>query len=562
MSRPTKAPTPAIAPTLRCALYARVSTDKQVEKYGLDAQLYAVRRLATERGYTIVGEFVDDGVSGATLDRPKLNALRDLVRARAIDIVLAHATDRISRETVDYLLVLDEVQRYDARLEFSSHTPEDTAEGRLREEMLASFGRFERAKIRQRTKDGACQKARKGCSPNGRVPYGYRRDPSALAELAVEPVEAAIVQQIVAWAAEGVPVRTIGLRLDAQGVKTPGGARWARMTIRNMIWSDVYLGTGTYNRRDESKGSRKPHRTRDKSEWLQYPVTPIVDATLAQRARERLQRNKALKAARQGARVYLLGGVVVCGVCNKNRPMYGDSANRRSVYRCSGRHLDAASRCRFTMLASALEDAVWTSVVEKIRDPARLWRDAQDVGATRNDTETRLKELIVAIAKNSRKLESYQELYSDGEMSRVVYDRKKIPVIAEGKRLEHERRALEARLVAEQVNASEYAALVAYCQSVEDGLDRLDATQRRDFVRRLLGTDGRVIVDSDKVNFSGALDVDASPPPAPEPQPRGQVLKFARRSVSSFAREAGHCARQDSVPLAWSIPLAPRETDG
>src|SRR5262245_51416449 len=78
---------------LRCGLYARVSTDGQVEKYGLGSQLTELRALAKERGYTVVEEFVDDGVSAATLERPRLNALRALVRQRGLDVVMAHTSD-------------------------------------------------------------------------------------------------------------------------------------------------------------------------------------------------------------------------------------------------------------------------------------------------------------------------------------------------------------------------------------------------------------------------------------------------------------------------------------
>src|SRR5262245_875487 len=110
----------------RCALYGRVSLEEG-EKYGLSSQMSELRALAARRGYTIIGEFCDDGWSGAILERPQLTALRALVRGHEVDVVLAHTTDRISRELVHLLLVTDEVRRLGARLEYVTHTPDDTA---------------------------------------------------------------------------------------------------------------------------------------------------------------------------------------------------------------------------------------------------------------------------------------------------------------------------------------------------------------------------------------------------------------------------------------------------
>ena len=85
---------------MRAALYARVSTEDQAEKYGLSSQLTELRELAAKKSFTVPegAEFVDDGYSGATLHRPALDRLREAVRARAFDVVLVHDPDRLSRK--------------------------------------------------------------------------------------------------------------------------------------------------------------------------------------------------------------------------------------------------------------------------------------------------------------------------------------------------------------------------------------------------------------------------------------------------------------------------------
>ncbi len=85
---------------MRAALYARVSTDKQAEKYGIPSQIEALRRRCLERGRNIVSDmdreaFVDDGFSGSELNRPALNRLRELVQQGQVDVVMAYDPDRL-----------------------------------------------------------------------------------------------------------------------------------------------------------------------------------------------------------------------------------------------------------------------------------------------------------------------------------------------------------------------------------------------------------------------------------------------------------------------------------
>jgi len=88
---------------MRAALYARVSTDKQAEKYGIPSQIEALRKRCLESGWTPVLDrdkdaFVDDGYSGTELDRPALDRLRQAAGEGRVDVVLAYDPDRLSRK--------------------------------------------------------------------------------------------------------------------------------------------------------------------------------------------------------------------------------------------------------------------------------------------------------------------------------------------------------------------------------------------------------------------------------------------------------------------------------
>ena len=88
---------------IRAAIYARVSTDLQEKEQTIQSQLEALRGYVLERGYIISGisgEYIDDGFSGATLDRPGLDRLRDALRSDEMDVVVFHSPDRLARKAV------------------------------------------------------------------------------------------------------------------------------------------------------------------------------------------------------------------------------------------------------------------------------------------------------------------------------------------------------------------------------------------------------------------------------------------------------------------------------
>lgn len=94
----------------RAAIYARVSTDQQAEQHTIDSQVRNLLARAAADGHDI-GEafrFLDDGHSGATLVRPALERLRDLVSMEAVDPVYVHAPDRLARSYPHQAILVEE----------------------------------------------------------------------------------------------------------------------------------------------------------------------------------------------------------------------------------------------------------------------------------------------------------------------------------------------------------------------------------------------------------------------------------------------------------------------
>jgi site-specific DNA recombinase len=128
-------------------VYARVSTDAQIEA-GLVSQLAELRRYAKEKyaGEESV-EVVDDGYSGADVERPGLEKLRALVRERRVRVVLACDPDRLSRDAAHLLLLMKEIEKGGATLDFVRGGFEQSDSGRMLLQMRGVIAEYERAQI-------------------------------------------------------------------------------------------------------------------------------------------------------------------------------------------------------------------------------------------------------------------------------------------------------------------------------------------------------------------------------------------------------------------------------
>jgi site-specific DNA recombinase len=100
---------------VRAVLYARVSTEEQGKGYSLRQQLEALQDYCKDNGIEVVGPY-EDRSSGASLDRPGLDALRDVVSAGGIDLVLAQDRDRLSREPAHLFLLREDLREYGTTL--------------------------------------------------------------------------------------------------------------------------------------------------------------------------------------------------------------------------------------------------------------------------------------------------------------------------------------------------------------------------------------------------------------------------------------------------------------
>ncbi len=219
---------------MRAAIYARVSTPRQARERKTDQQLARLEHYAERQGWVLDGRrvYLDEGYSGASLNRPGLDALRDAAAMAEFEVVLVAAPDRLARKYVHQVLLLEELQGRGCRVEFLERPMSQDPNDQLLLQIRGAVAEYERTLIAERMRRGRLAKLRAGqLLPWMRVPFGYRTDPERPRDpsgLRLEEYEAAIVRQMFAWYLEqGATLGGVARRLVEAGVCSPPPAREA-----------------------------------------------------------------------------------------------------------------------------------------------------------------------------------------------------------------------------------------------------------------------------------------------------------------------------------------------
>ena len=162
---------------MNIALYARVSTRNGNQNP--EVQLTELRQYAQARGWHVVGEFVDVGVSGSKDSRPQLDALMKLAKARKIDALVVWKLDRFGRSLKHLVTALDELEALGvAFISLRDSIDLSTPQGKLMFAVIGAMAEFERGLIRERVMAGLAVARSKG-RVGGRPRKNYKRDDDA-----------------------------------------------------------------------------------------------------------------------------------------------------------------------------------------------------------------------------------------------------------------------------------------------------------------------------------------------------------------------------------------------
>ncbi len=273
----------------RCVLYARLSITKE-ESVSIARQLQSCRQYAEARGWQVVGEFVDDGVS-ATANRPEeRQGWAALLAFDGFDAVVIWKVDRLARRVLDFLHADEDLQRRGAGL-VAVEDPIDmtSPQGRAFAVMLAVFGEMETEAISARIRAARSQLIREGRFAGGGIPYGYRSiaNPSGPGRvLAKDPVRIDWLAQAVQMALSGVTVNAISRWLTNEGAPLPGKRRaqgkvsngsWNRQTVDQLMRNPILAGMTPHN-----PGRGKSHKRVDPfAVALEPNGLPLINPHLA-----------------------------------------------------------------------------------------------------------------------------------------------------------------------------------------------------------------------------------------------------------------------------------------
>jgi site-specific DNA recombinase len=339
---------------LRCAIYARYSTDKQ-NPLSIDDQIRKCREFAARNGWEALDAHVysDEAISGATDDRCGLKNLLETATAQAhsLDVILVDDTSRLSRKLADSLRIFEQLRFSGVRLIFVSQGIDTDSE--QAEVLLATHGIVDSLYIRElakKTHRGVEGRALQGFHTGGRC-FGYRgvpiQDPTRAdcygrpqivgVKLAIHQEQAAIVQRIFSDYAAGDSIKTIAKKLNAEGVTSPAPYRgqrhpsWAPSAISVMLHNERYRGTAVWNRTRkilDPKTGRRVQRLRPRTEWtvVETPHLRIISEQLWQAAKSRLASVNASFSSGRAAGLcsrsytarYLFSGFMKCGLCGSN----------------------------------------------------------------------------------------------------------------------------------------------------------------------------------------------------------------------------------------------------
>jgi site-specific DNA recombinase len=228
--------------------YLRVSTDGQVDGFGLDVQRERIAAYAKLYGLTIDEFVVDDGYTGTNLDRPGMKRIIDMCAAGEMSKVIVYKIDRLSRSQRRLLeLIEDHFQPHNvAFVSVMEQFDTSTAFGRACLGILGVFAQLDRDTIVERMSNGKKAKAATGERAAGVAPYGYSQvDGRTL----VNEDQARIVRRIFAMRDSGKSYQAICDVLNDENVPTPkGGTMWRPSTIQPIIENrtKIYVGIVRY----------------------------------------------------------------------------------------------------------------------------------------------------------------------------------------------------------------------------------------------------------------------------------------------------------------------------
>jgi len=414
---------------MHCLLYARVSTDKQAQKdLSIPAQLQLMREYARKQGWSVIGQYVDEGESARTADRPELKRLLQYCQKRkGVDVVLVHKIDRLARNLVDHATIKAILKRHGIRLVSVAEHFDEGAVGQLMENIIASISEWYSANLGEEIKKAASAKLQRGEWPVG-PPLGYQsvRDEEKKVRHVEDAVTAPLVRQTFELYASGDhSLQTLAEEMAERGLRTKRGKAFSEEMVKKVLTRRFYIGTLVW----KGKEYRGKH-------------PPLVPKPLFYRVQDILDERHA-DTGQKGRLHFLLRGVAYCRTCGQK--LTAERHPRGSYYRCLP---DTKCPEPYTPVRT-LEDQL-EALYDRLQPPEELLRlvklEVEAIAQRRQEIAgkelTGLKRTLASVEAKEMKL---VDALVSSQVSRSLYERLSTRYLGE-------RRAAEARLAQLEVD--------------------------------------------------------------------------------------------------------------
>ena len=430
--------TPSTVQIKRVAIYARVSTTEQAEEgYSIDEQERLLSDWCSKNGYIIHNVYADRGISGKSIKkRPALKQLLDDANKKLFDIVLVWKTNRLARNILDLLKIVEAFnQNYISFRSYTENHETETSSGKLQFHMMAAIAEFERNTISENVKMGMLARAREGKWNGGRV-LGYDLEDASTqgnkrkhTNLVINEKEAQTVRKIFELYTSGFGYKAIANRINQEGHRGKKGKPFSISTIKTILENPVYIGMIRYDVRrnwtDKRRGDINPNPVLEKGQH-----EAIISQVTWEKAQQILKQ-RAHKPNRVHGGTFPFTGVLRCPVCGAGmvvsrtvNKLKDGTRKTLEYYACGAWKNQGTSVCRSNAIRA---DKAETHIFERLQQLATNQKLVRDIVATVNgkriNNDEPIKREFALLNKEleqlQRKKEKAMEMFEDDLITKL-----------------------------------------------------------------------------------------------------------------------------------------------
>jgi site-specific DNA recombinase len=370
---------------VRAALYLRVSTGRQAENdLSIPDQRRQAKGYCTSRGWEIVADYVEPGVSATDDRRPEFQRMIDAATTKppAFEAIVVHSFSRFFRDQFQLEFYVRRLAKNGVRLISITQELGDDPMSNMIRQIMALFDEYQSKENAKHTLRAMKENARQGFWNGALPPIGYRIVEAAEQHghrtkkiLEIDPIQAETVRLIFRLAREGdgtsgpMGVKSITKHLNAADVRTRDGGRWGIGAVHKVLTRTTYIGRHRFNTRFWKTRERKPEM-----EVVEMTVPPIIDAAEFEAVQALLKtRSPALTAPRITSGPTLLTGICFCAGCGMAMTLRTGKGGRYRYYTCSTKARQGETGCKGrTVPMERLDRVVADHIERRLLQPKRL----------------------------------------------------------------------------------------------------------------------------------------------------------------------------------------------